>query len=111
MNAFSCNCLTNLYQRRPHRLLSQFAVAQNGLDRREAAQYLQALGQRRCELTVGSCYLTAYRHDDGQAKSGPPSISSPYLLLVVTARFERVEQGWRIQEQVMKREFEFAGAG
>ena len=59
----------------------------------------------------GSCYLTAYRHDDGQAKSGPPSITSPYLLLIVTARFARVQEGWRIQEQVMKREFEFGGAG
>jgi hypothetical protein len=58
----------------------------------------------------GSCYLTAYRHDDGQPSAKPPSISSPYLLLVVTAQFARVAQGWRISEQVMKREFEFAGA-
>lgn len=55
----------------------------------------------------GSCYLTAYRYDDGQPKSGPPLINSPYLLLVVTARFVLVDEGWRIQEQVMKREFEF----
>jgi len=56
----------------------------------------------------GSCYLTAYRHDDGQPRAGPPSISSPYLLLVVTARFAWVDEGWKLSEQVMKREFEFS---
>ncbi|CAN5688618.1 hypothetical protein BH11PSE7_BH11PSE7_35900 [soil metagenome] len=58
-----------------------------------------------------SCYITAYRHDDGKPSSSVPVIASPYLMLVATARFTRTPDGWQMTEQVMKREFEFANAG
>ena len=54
-------------------------------------------------------YLTAYQHDTGARIEMPPKIPSPSLLLVVTATLVRTDAGWRIAEQTMKREFEFAG--
>ena len=56
-----------------------------------------------------SCYITAWRHDDAKPPRKAPVISSPYLILVATARFNRTPQGWQMAEQVMRREFEFGG--
>lgn len=58
-----------------------------------------------------SCYITAYRHDDGKPPSTVPVITSPYLMLVATARFTQTPQGWLMAQQVIKREFEFTDAG
>lgn len=54
-----------------------------------------------------SCYLTAWRYDDGRPRSGPPTIRSPALLAVVTATLERRGECWRIVHKETRREFLF----
>ena len=60
------------------------------------------------ESAEATCYLTTYRFDDGKPQIKPPVISCPNLFLVVSVSFVLTTEGWRIREQTMKREFEFA---
>jgi|HubBroStandDraft_5_1064220.scaffolds.fasta_scaffold64806_2 hypothetical protein len=53
-------------------------------------------------------YLTAYQFDSGQPVNTPPTITSPSLLLLVTATLVKTSDGWLIAEQRTTREFEFA---
>ncbi|MBB3180832.1 nuclear transport factor 2 family protein [Variovorax sp. Sphag1AA] len=51
-------------------------------------------------------YLTVYRHDAGERRVVPAPLQGPALVLVVTAKLQRLSEGWRIAEQTMNREFE-----
>ncbi|MCW5643108.1 MAG: nuclear transport factor 2 family protein [Rhodoferax sp.] len=59
-----------------------------------------------------SCYLTAYRHDDGRMGNDdvPPVISLPAMLVLVTAQMLHSPQGWQISRQTMRRVFNFGNA-
>lgn len=55
-----------------------------------------------------SCYLTALKHDDGQVHSGPVHVRGFFRMARVTTRLVRVDGAWRIAEQAIVTEFEFA---
>ena len=52
-------------------------------------------------------YVTAYMHDSGTKATKPPTIQSPYLLLVVPGTMVKVGDDWKIASMSMNREFEF----
>ena len=43
-----------------------------------------------------------------KGRAGVPVIRAPYLMLTASAVLVATPAGWRMSEQVMKREFEFA---
>jgi len=53
-------------------------------------------------------YMTAYKYDDGQKKQVPATISRPFLLSVVEAKLELLEDVWRIAELDLIPQFQFA---
>ncbi|MCZ4314329.1 nuclear transport factor 2 family protein [Comamonadaceae bacterium G21597-S1] len=99
-----------------------------GQDLRGRAAILNALAQRARTQTVrhvltnilvtpldathaeASCYVTAYRHDDGKPAVKPPIIAMPALLVQVAAQLTQVQEEWLISCQRTQRVFEF-GAG
>ena len=52
-------------------------------------------------------YLTCYRNADVTRAPSDQKIRGPFLMLLVTAKCVLTTAGWRLEEQVMKREFEF----
>jgi len=62
--------------------------------------------ERRAHVTF---YITAYlsqKPDDAAMRE----IEGPYLVLVVNADLDRTPDGWKISNQVNRREFKFASA-
>ncbi len=53
-------------------------------------------------------YMTALRHDDGAVHAGPVTIAGPLRMSLVTTHLVRVAGAWRIAEQAIATEFEFA---
>lgn len=55
-----------------------------------------------------SCYLTALKHDDGGLHEGPVPVQGFFSMARVTTRLVRVQGAWRIAEQAIVTEFQFA---
>lgn len=55
-----------------------------------------------------SNYLTALKFDDGQVRTGPVTVPGFFRMAHVTTRLVRVADAWRIAEQAIVTEFEFA---
>ena len=55
-----------------------------------------------------SHYMTALRFDDGQSHAGPVTIRQPFRMSLVTTQLVRTAAGWRVTEQAIVTEFEFA---
>ena len=55
-----------------------------------------------------SHYMTALKFDDGQVRAGPVTISGPFRMSLVTTQLVRLDGAWRVAEQAIATEFEFA---
>ncbi len=71
-----------------------------------ATNLLQRSGSDH-EVTI-NCYLTALKFDDGQVHTGPVNVHGFFRMARVTTRLVRVDGNWRIAEQAIVTEFEFA---
>ncbi|VCU71757.1 hypothetical protein PIGHUM_03847 [Pigmentiphaga humi] len=58
-----------------------------------------------------SCYVTAWRYDDGRPRADPPVVRWPAMLVVVTAMLERRGACWQIAGKETRREFLFPEQG
>jgi pimeloyl-ACP methyl ester carboxylesterase len=63
---------------------------------------------RRMEARTLVAYMTAYRFDDGSMRTPPVTIEGPFRVSLVNTRFLRDRGQWRIAEQRITPEFEFA---
>jgi hypothetical protein len=54
-------------------------------------------------------YMTAYKYDDGQKKNVPATISRPFLLSVIEAKLELLDDVWLFSELDLIPQFQFAG--
>ena len=52
--------------------------------------------------------MTALRDDDGQAHDGPVTVRQSFRRSLVTTQLVRTGGGWRVAEQAIATEFEFA---
>ncbi len=55
-----------------------------------------------------SHYMTALKFDDGKPHVGPVAISGPFRMSLVSTRLQRLDGDWRVAEQAIVTEFEFA---
>jgi hypothetical protein len=55
---------------------------------------------------TGSCYVTAY---GGPLSDGPPALNAPWLVLTATHVFAASDEGWKIAESTIVRDFVFNG--
>lgn len=53
--------------------------------------------------------MTAYRHDDGTAGEGVPTVSGPSSMARIRARMRRLPEGWRIEMMTSQPLFHLAG--
>ena len=53
--------------------------------------------------------MTAYRHDDGTAGEGVPTVSGPASMARIQARMQRLPEGWRIETMTSQPLFHLAG--
>lgn len=104
-----------IWHRQGQRLVGH-AQIRGALDARSATQRIRHLVTNLLVLPDGDdtvkCrhYMTALRHDDGMQHTGPVSIAGPFRMSLVTSRLVRRDGVWRVAEQAIDTEFEFAGA-
>lgn len=55
-----------------------------------------------------SHYMTALKFDDGKPHVGPVAISGPFRMSLVSTRLQWLDGDWRVAEQAIVTEFEFA---
>lgn len=53
-------------------------------------------------------YMTALKFDDGRVHTGPVTIDGPLRMSLVTTQLQRIEGTWRVTDQAIVTEFDFA---